>query len=79
MHSSRARRTMWFVSSCLVLIATGMAAQQATVTSSFGPTNHTETFDQIKAARLAVKAARARSHADLLSSRYVLDAKTDPS
>src|SRR5450759_2549771 len=78
MNSSRVRRTTWFVSSCLVLIVTGMAAQQATVTSSFGPTNQTETFDQIKAARMAVKTARARAHANLLASRYVLDARTDP-
>ena len=48
------------------------------MTSSYGPTNQTETFDQIKAARMAVKAARARVHADLLSSRSVLDARTDP-
>ena len=78
MTSTSVRRTTWFVSSCLVLIVTGMAAQQAPVTSSYGPTNQTETFDQIKAARMAVKAARARAHADLLSSRYVLDARTDP-
>jgi cytochrome c peroxidase len=78
MNSSGARRTTWVLSSCLLLIVTGMAAQQATVTSSYGPTNQTETFDQIKAARMAVKAARARAHATLLSSRYVLDAKTDP-
>ena len=78
MNSPRVRRTAWFASSCLALIVTGIAAQQPAVTSSYGPTNQTETFDQIKAARLSVKAARARAHADLLSSRYVLDARTDP-
>ena len=62
----------------LVLIVTGITAQQATVMSSYGRTNQTETFDQIKARRIAVKAARAKAHADLLSSRYVLDARTDP-
>ena len=72
------RRITWFVSSCLLLIATGMAARQATVTSSYGPTNQTDTFDQIKAARMAVKSARAKAHAVLLSSRYVLDARIDP-
>ena len=59
-------------------IVTGLAAQQPAVTSSFGPTNQTETFDQIKAGRMAVKAERARAHAALLASRYVLDARTDP-
>jgi cytochrome c peroxidase len=78
MHSSRARRAAWFASSCLALIVTGLAAQQGTVTSSYGPTNQSDTFDQIKAARMAVKAARAKAHADLLSSRYVLDARIDP-
>jgi hypothetical protein len=78
MNSSSVRRTRWFVASCLVLIVTGIAAQPPTVTSSYGPINQTETFDQIKAAGMAVKAARASAHADLLSSRYVLDAKTDP-
>jgi cytochrome c peroxidase len=77
MNSSHVRRTTWFVSSCLAMIAAGAAAQQPTVKSSYGPTNQTETFDQIKAARMAVKAARARAHADLLVSRYVLDARTD--
>jgi len=79
MNSSSVRRTTWFVSMWLVLIATGITAQHATVTSSYGPTNQTETFDQIKARRIAVKASRARAHADLLSSRYVLDARADPS
>lgn len=47
-------------------------AQAPKVVSSFGPTNQDMTFSQIKAARMAVKAERARAHADLLSSRYDL-------
>ena len=78
MHSPREPRTTWFMSGCLVLVVTGIAAQQPAVTSSYGPTNQTQTFAQIKAARMAVKAGRAREHADLLSSRYVLDVRTDP-
>ncbi|HAF25110.1 MAG TPA: cytochrome B6, partial [Blastocatellia bacterium] len=34
------------------------------------------TFEQIKAARLAVKAQRAKEHMDLLNSRYALARKT---
>src|SRR5450759_4414107 len=49
-------------------------AQSKKVVSSYGPTNQDVTFDQIKAARLAVKAERAKAHADLLASRYDLKA-----
>ena len=38
-------------------------AQSTKVISSYGPNNQDMTFDQIKAARLAVKAERARIHA----------------
>jgi cytochrome c peroxidase len=62
----------------MTAVASVSPAQQPTVTSSYGPTNQPATFAQIKAARLAVKAERARAHAGLLSSRYVLDARTDP-
>jgi cytochrome c peroxidase len=62
----------------MTAIASVSPPQQPTVTSSYGPTNQPATFAQIKAARLAVKAERARAHAGLLSSRYVLDARTDP-
>ena len=51
-------------------------AQEGKVSSSYGPTNQSATFEQIKAARLAVKAERAKEHMDLLNSRYVLAAKT---
>ncbi len=47
-------------------------AQSKKVVSSYGPTNQEVTFDQIKAARLAVKAERAKAHAALLASRYEL-------
>ena len=52
------------------------AAEPAKVVSSYGPTNQDVTFSQIKAARLAVKAERAKSHAALLASRYDLKAVT---
>ena len=44
------------------------------VVSSYGPTNQTQTFEQIKAARLAVKAKLAKAHAELLEDRYDLSA-----
>lgn len=50
--------------------------QQEKIISSYGPTNQTETFDQIKASRMAVKAERARQHMELLNSRYDLSQKT---
>ncbi|MHB9041267.1 MAG: hypothetical protein ACYC4T_11490, partial [Melioribacteraceae bacterium] len=51
-------------------------AQQEKIISSYGPTNQTETFDQIKAARMAVKSERAKQHMELLNSRYDLSKKT---
>jgi len=59
-------------------IAIAVHAQQESVSSSYGPTNQTVTFAQIKAARLAVKAERARAHTDALNARYNLEVKTDP-
>jgi cytochrome c peroxidase len=53
-----------------------VSAQQGTVVSSYGPTNQDQTFDQIKAARMAVKAERAKEHAALLNLRYDLSPKT---
>ena len=50
------------------------AAESTKVVSSYGPTNQDVTFSQIKAARLAVKAERAKAHAALLASRYELKA-----
>ena len=51
-------------------------AQQGKIISSYGPTNQAETFDQIKAARMAVKIERAKQHMELLNSRYDLSKKT---
>lgn len=50
--------------------------QSDKVVSSYGPINQDTTFEQIKAARMAVKAARAQEHAALLNARYDLTAKT---
>jgi hypothetical protein len=52
--------------------ALAVHAQSTKVVSSYGPNNQDLTFDQIKAARLAVKAERAKAHAALLASRYDL-------
>src|SRR6185503_4132399 len=71
-------RRLCAASICLALAVTATAAQQSPVTSSYSPTDQTQTFDQIKDARMAVKAVRAHDHADLLTSRYVLDVRTDP-
>jgi cytochrome c peroxidase len=49
-------------------------AQSKKVVSSYGPTNQEVTFEEIKAARLAVKAERAQAHGVLLASRYELKA-----
>ena len=64
-----------------ILVAAGAAvnsvsAQPGKVVSSYGPTNQDQTFDQIKAARMAVKAERAKQHMELLNSRYDLTPKT---
>ncbi len=65
---------------CILLAlvtATGVVfAQKGKVVSSYGPVNQTQTFDQIKAERMAVKASRAKEHQDLLNSRYDLSKKT---
>jgi hypothetical protein len=61
----------------VALAATAVvSAQQGKVVSSYGPTNQDQTFDQIKAARMAVKAERAKQHMELLNSRYDLTPKT---
>ena len=65
---------------CIMLlvggIATAVLAQQGKVISSYGPVNQTETFDQIKAGRMAVKSERAKLQKELLNSRYDLSKKT---
>src|SRR5512141_176424 len=57
-------------------VTTVVNAQQEKVSSSYGPTNQTMTFEQIKAERMAVKAERAKAHMALLNSRYDLAGKT---
>jgi cytochrome c peroxidase len=69
------------VAAMCVLLVVGFApvlvfADEGKVVSSYGPTNQTETFEQIKAARMAVKAERAKEHTEMLNSRYALPAKT---
>ena len=64
-----------------ILLVVGAAtvlvfAQQGKIVSSYGPTNQDVSFDQIKAARMAVKAARAKEHMEMLNSRYLLAKKT---
>jgi len=73
------KRALFFVFVSLVLAWAGalaVQAQSAKVVSSYGTNNLDVTFEQIKAARLAVKAERARSHAALLASRYDLTPAT---
>ncbi len=53
-----------------------VSAEEGKVVTSYGPTNMTETFEQIKAARMAVKAERAKEHTGMLNSRYTLPVKT---
>lgn len=62
---------------CLLLVAGAAAvfAQPGKVVSSYGPTDQDVPFDQIKAARMAVKAERAQEHMKLLTSRYDLSKK----
>jgi hypothetical protein len=53
-----------------------VSRQSDKVVSSCGPINQDTTFDQIIAARMAVKAERAQEHLKLLNSRYDLSKKT---
>ena len=65
---------------CIMLLvwtnSTVVFAQMEKVISSYGPTNQTETFDQIKASRMAVKSERSKLQKELLNSRYNLSTKT---
>ncbi|MFA5057119.1 MAG: cytochrome B6 [Opitutaceae bacterium] len=69
----------WLFATCILAIAGAatavVAEQQEKVVSSYGPTNQDQTFDQIKAGRMAVKTVRAKQHMDLLNSRYDLAKK----
>lgn len=68
------------IATCILLIAGSTTAvifaQQGKIVSSYGPTNQTESFDQIKAARMAVKSKRAKLQKELLNSRYDLSKNT---
>jgi cytochrome c peroxidase len=57
------------------VIAPIVSAQSEKAVSSYGQVNQDVTFDQIKAARMAVKAGRAQEHMNLLNSRYDLSKK----
>ncbi len=65
---------------CVLLVvgcaAVAVFAQISKVISSYGPTEINKTFEQIKAARLAVKAERAKEHSNLLNLRYDMSPKT---
>ncbi|MBU1170359.1 MAG: cytochrome B6 [Proteobacteria bacterium] len=65
-----------FIVLLLSSISTVASAEMKAVISSYGPTNQTETFDQIKAGRMAVKGERAKRQKALLNSRYDLTTKT---
>jgi hypothetical protein len=78
--SGKKNYSMKLIGICILLVV-GTAtvfvyAQQGTVISSYGPTNQDVSFNQIKAARMAVKAARAKEHMEMLNSRYLLAKKT---
>ncbi|OGV81122.1 MAG: cytochrome B6 [Lentisphaerae bacterium RIFOXYA12_64_32] len=64
---------------CSFLVAVAgspaISAPPEKAVSSYGPINQDVTFDQIKTARTAVKAGRAREHMELLNSRYDLSKK----
>ncbi len=80
--STRRNRRIVEAGICILLVvgfSAGLVlAQQGKVVSSYGPTNQDITFDQIKGARMAVKAERAQEHMKLLNSRYDLSKKTSP-
>lgn len=61
---------------CVGISFTAVYAQPGKIVSSYGPTNQTETFEEIKAARMAVKNERATRQKELLNSRYDLSKKT---
>ncbi len=75
MRTGKYSRFAWVGICTLLAAAAGRAAdatQPEKVVSSYGPINQDVTFDQIKAARMAVKAARAQEHMALLNARYDL-------
>lgn len=77
---SRNRAVLPVILSAVVVVGAGVLLSHAQsakqVVSSYGPVNQPETFSEIKAARMAVKAERFQAHAELLSSRYDLKEST---
>lgn len=74
------RRMVW--AGLFALLAAGwivaaVPAEPPATVSSYGPINQDATFDQIKAARMAVKAERAREHMKMLDSRYDMSKKVN--
>jgi cytochrome c peroxidase len=69
------KRVPLLIALLIAMSSRSVSAQSATVVSSYGPINQDVAFDQIKAARMAVKAARAREHMALLNVRYDLSKK----
>jgi len=70
------------IAMCILVVAgppLQLSLRSREVVSSYGPTNQDVTFDQIKAARMAVKVERAKQHMELLNSRYDLSKKGTPS
>ena len=65
-----------FIALLITAVSSELYAQQSKVVSSYGPTDQDVTFDQIKAARMAVKSALAKQHNEMLNSRYDLSKKT---
>jgi cytochrome c peroxidase len=71
------RKLINFCISLLAVISVDVSfAQQVKIVSSYGPTNQNESFNQIKADRMKVKADRAKEHNALLNTRYDLSKKT---
>ena len=79
--NTRKNHRLALVGICTLLVALAgapvVSAQPEKVFSSYGPINQDVTFDQIKAARMAVKAERAQEHMKLLNSRYDLSKQID--
>lgn len=69
---------VWLAVSTASWIASAQPDTTNRIVSSYGPVNQDQTFEQIKAARMAVKAERAAAHQDLLNSRYDLTRRVHP-
>ncbi len=71
------KKVICFSISFFVLVSIAFP-QQINVVSSYGVINQDVGFDQIKAGRMIVKAARAKEHLTLLNLRYDLSKKCAP-